>query len=453
MASQKKYDAGTFQSMQLALRNKLTGGNVKVGFTISTGESNYKSNRFGYWNLGAYLNGLQIKQGENLEVELQLTPDGWNKDDWGGDDPSYWGEEVSENQIPEEMYRPAIITINIQDNKPQKVNISSPNLAFLNPDSDSRPSQISKRVWDQALSGTKPTILVLLQPIWIKSGNFSNRPKEIQSPTLIVVHQTGGSTISGAIHSFTNRESKTSAHYIIDIDGQIVKMVMNSKCAWHAGRSNWGKQKDVNSFSIGIEIVHDDGEDGNTPFRDEQYKALINLIKQIQARYNIPKYKVVGHSDVAIPKMAPKETESREGEKIPVKKVVWEMHNCPGPNFDWKRLEEEGLGLIPESYLIYPFEEEDFPIKRDLPLKGNQIGLFNEVKRALEKIGYYIPPESVSGYNFEVAQAIHKFKRHFYAGSRRPQDRPWWEVVDGDVIDHYDYTIIMWVANYVEALL
>lgn len=363
MSQQKKYDVGTFQPILLALRNKLTGGNVKVEFTISVGGSNYKPNKLGDWNLGEYLRSLQGQQGG--KVELQLTPDGWNEENWGGDNPSSWGEKISESEIPNEMYRPATMTINMQDNKIQEVNISPPNLAFIYPGSKSRPSQIDESVWNQALSDTtKPAVLVLLQPIWIKAANFSDRPNNIQSPTLIVVHHTGGSRIGPTINTFTQKGG-ASAHYIIDTDGYVVKMVMNSKCAWHAdGKkgSYWEGRKNVNHFSIGIEIVHEDGPKTtmrNNPFTEEQYKALIDLIKKLQKKYRISQHRVVGHSDVQIPP----------------------SHNCPGPNFDWKKLENEGLGLIPRENLIYPFEE-DFPIRRN---QKSQKRLLNDVISALKK--------------------------------------------------------------------
>lgn len=438
MTQQKEYDVGTFQSILLAFRNKLTGDAVKVGFTISAEGSNYdyKTEKFGRWNLCKHLERLQGQQGGNMKVKLKLAPDKWDEKDWGGNDPSSWGEEIGKiskkdykGKVPEEMYHPATITINMQDNKPTEVNISPspPNLAFLNPNSKSRPSEISENVWRQALKDIKPSILVLLQPIWImaNTANFSDRPKKFQSPTLIVLHQTGGSTIGSAINTFINEKAKVSAHYVIDIDGQVVKMVMNSKCAWHADPAN--------DYSIGIEIVHNDGErvvkkgsknvkdPGYNPFTEEQYRALIDLIQKLQARYNIPVYKVIGHSDVQL------------------------AHNCPGPNFDWKRLEDRGLGLKVDQPEKINLNSNDFPIKQ-----GSSSELIEELKEDLRKIGYNISQEE-KGYGEETAVAVQKFKRHFLAGSRRPKDETWNNVTMGNSISLEVARMIKAVRGYVDA--
>lgn len=420
MVQQQRYDAGAIQPVWLlvALRNKLTGRNVKIRFAIKAeGSGSYETNQFGNWNLNQHLQSLQSQQSESAEMQFYFKPKNWDEA-WDGDDPSFWGESVPENQILEEMYRPATLIVNMHNNSPQSVSISnSGNLVILNPNLESRPDQISENVWNAALNSIRdagePRILIFLQPIWIKARKFSNRLGTIQSPTLIVVHHTGGELISSAIYHFTRENASSSIHYIIDKDGQIVKMVMNSKCAWHAdgkGGSHWGGSQRVNHFSIGIEIVHADGPDGNNPFTEEQYNALISLIQSLQERHNIPQHRVVGHSDVAVPP----------------------SHNCPGPNFDWRTLENAGLGLKVPFYEsnLNPY---DFPIERKSPSQ-----LIEELKEDLRGIGYYLPEES--GYGSETATAIERFKRHFLSGSRRPRDENgemtrWRNVINGDNVD------------------
>ncbi|MBS7634398.1 N-acetylmuramoyl-L-alanine amidase [Candidatus Bathyarchaeota archaeon] len=429
MVQQQKYDAGAIQPVQLlmALRNKLMG-KVKIGFTISVGGSNYRTN-LGNWNLGQYLQILQSQQGEsteNVEIQLQITPDGWSGA-WDGDDPSSWGESIPKDQkIPEEMYRPATLTVTIQNNSPQDASISgSKNLAILNPDYKKRPTDISKWAWDNAwVNVQNPRILVFLQPIWIKARFFINRPKEIQSPTLIVVHHTDGKSVYSDLNEFTKEDAKTSPHYIIDRDGEIIKMVTNNKSAQHAGASYFGGNG-VNSFSIGIEIVHEDGSKGDNPFTEEQYNALITLINNLRSRYEIPKHRVVGHDDVRIP-----------------------LKNCPGPNFDWIRLEEIRLGLIPDPYYISNLNPDAFPIERNTSSL-----LIEELKDDLRRIGYYLPKES--GYGSETATAIERFKKHFLAGSRRPKDEngvpsEWDSVISGDRVDFEVAKMIKAVRSYVD---
>lgn len=51
-------------------------------------------------------------------------------------------------------------------------------------------------------------------------------------------------------------ETELSAHYIVLEDGRIVQCVPEAKRAWHAGVSSWAGEEDINSCSIGIEIVN-----------------------------------------------------------------------------------------------------------------------------------------------------------------------------------------------------
>jgi N-acetylmuramoyl-L-alanine amidase len=86
---------------------------------------------------------------------------------------------------------------------------------------------------------------------------------------------------------------------MIDEDGTVTQLVDEDKRAWHAGRSSWRGITDVNSASIGIEMVNPGHEFGYRPFTDEQIEALLPLLADIVKRHNIPRANVVGHSDVA----------------------------------------------------------------------------------------------------------------------------------------------------------
>src|SRR3712207_681221 len=92
---------------------------------------------------------------------------------------------------------------------------------------------------------------------------------------------------ASAIQRLRDPEAKVSCHYLIAEDGQICRMVPEEKRAWHAGRSSWRGQEDVNSRSVGIEIVNPGHELGYRPFPDEQIDALIPLLSDIKQRYGI----------------------------------------------------------------------------------------------------------------------------------------------------------------------
>jgi len=128
------------------------------------------------------------------------------------------------------------------------------------------------------------------------SPNFDQRTLPV---SMLVLHYTGMPDAAGAIARLTDPEAKVSAHYLIAEDGQIVLMVDEVNRAWHAGKSQWRGITDVNSASIGIEIVNPGHEFGYRPFPEQQIDALVPLVAEIVQRYDIAPANVVGHSDVA----------------------------------------------------------------------------------------------------------------------------------------------------------
>jgi N-acetylmuramoyl-L-alanine amidase len=128
------------------------------------------------------------------------------------------------------------------------------------------------------------------------SPNFDERALPV---SMIVLHYTGMESGQAAIDRLRDPEAKVSAHYLVDEDGSILRLVDEDKRAWHAGRSHWRGIKDVNSASIGIEIVNPGHEHGYRPFPDAQMGSLIPLVAEIKQRHGITRGNVVGHSDVA----------------------------------------------------------------------------------------------------------------------------------------------------------
>jgi N-acetylmuramoyl-L-alanine amidase len=128
------------------------------------------------------------------------------------------------------------------------------------------------------------------------SPNFDERSLAV---SMIVLHYTGMRTADEAIARLRDPEAKVSAHYVIAEDGTILRLVDEAKRAWHAGKSHWRTIDDVNSASIGIEIVNPGHEFGYRPFPDEQIDALIPLMAEIKERYGITRGNIVGHSDIA----------------------------------------------------------------------------------------------------------------------------------------------------------
>ena len=128
------------------------------------------------------------------------------------------------------------------------------------------------------------------------SPNFDERTLPV---SMIVLHYTGMPDAEGALDRLTSPEAKVSCHYLVDEDGSIFRLVDEAKRAWHAGKSRWRGVTDVNSASVGIEIVNPGHEFGYRNFTDEQLAALIPLVSDIKERHGVGRGNVVGHSDVA----------------------------------------------------------------------------------------------------------------------------------------------------------
>lgn len=164
-----------------------------------------------------------------------------------------------------------------------------------------------------------------MKTIQTPSPNFDERSLPI---ALLVLHYTGMETGEAALSRMCDAEAKVSAHYMVEEDGRIFQLVAEDKRAWHAGLSEWQGETNINSNSIGIEIVnggHDwPNEDGSLPdFPDVQINAVIALSKDIMSRHG--DLKVLGHSDIA-----------------PARKID------PGESFPWQGLAAAGLDYWPD---------------------------------------------------------------------------------------------------------
>jgi N-acetylmuramoyl-L-alanine amidase len=152
------------------------------------------------------------------------------------------------------------------------------------------------------------------------SPNFGER-KDGRSPDMIILHYTGMPTAQGALDWLTRTESEVSCHYFVFEDGRIVQLVPEASRAWHAGRSAWKSETDINSASIGIEIANPGHPGGLPDFPAAQIAAVTRLCRDIIARRGIVPERVLAHSDVA-----------------PIRKID------PGERFPWADLATEGIG-------------------------------------------------------------------------------------------------------------
>jgi N-acetylmuramoyl-L-alanine amidase len=206
-------------------------------------------------------------------------------------------------------------------------------------------------------------------PIVHVSPNFGERrsgPVDI-----LLIHYTGMWTGEDALARLCDPSSKVSAHYLIEEDGRVFALVPEDKRAWHAGVSFWAGDSDVNSRSVGIELVNRGHDLGYHDFPPAQMAALADLAHGILARHPIPAYRVLGHSDVA-----------------PTRKVD------PGERFDWAWLAGQGIGLYPP---------EGVPKPKEKPDRARFLA-------RLARFGYGTGSDAPSG-----SAAVEAFRRHYHA--------------------------------------
>lgn len=210
------------------------------------------------------------------------------------------------------------------------------------------------------------------------SPNFGAR-REGMRPDCLILHYTGMETGMAAENWLCAPESEVSAHYLVHEDGRVVQMVRESDRAWHAGRASWKGLSDVNSFSIGIEIVNAGPLAGFPDFPDEQVTALAALCRDICARHPIPPERILAHSDVA------------PGRKID-----------PGERFPWAKLAAQGVGHHVEPV---PVQGGRFLSPGDC---GEPVEAFQSM---LSLYGYWL--EINGAFDEETRAAVEAFQRHF----------------------------------------
>ncbi|MCF8496653.1 MAG: N-acetylmuramoyl-L-alanine amidase, partial [Alphaproteobacteria bacterium] len=131
-----------------------------------------------------------------------------------------------------------------------------------------------------------------------RSPNFNDRAAGAR-PSLLILHYTGMPGAKEALDRLCDPASQVSAHYLIEENGRLHALVDPRRRAWHAGRSYWKGERDINSHSLGIEIVNPGHEFGYRPFPPAQINALVKLSKTLMKRHGIAPGGVLAHSDVA----------------------------------------------------------------------------------------------------------------------------------------------------------
>lgn len=187
----------------------------------------------------------------------------------------------------------------------------------------------------------------------------------------LILHYTDVPTAFDALTLMQDPAHEASAHYLVDTDGAVTQLVGEEMRAWHAGKSWWEGEEDINSRSIGIEIQNPGHSCGYVPFPSAQIAAVTALCRDIIARHRILPYHVLGHSDIA-----------------PARKTD------PGELFPWQTLAEAGVGLWPKPTDSDELDAEEMLHDRD------------DIKSLLWRYGYDA--------RLELSVLLAAFQRHYY---------------------------------------
>ena len=216
------------------------------------------------------------------------------------------------------------------------------------------------------------------------SPNFDLPKRNKKNIRYIIFHYTGMKNDGLAINKLINPKSKVSCHYYIDKNGKIIQMVPDLYIAWHAGKSQWKKDKSINKYSLGIEISNPGHIHGYKKFNYNQINSLIKLSKYLIKKYKIKQNNILGHSDVApLRKKDP-------GEKFPWKYLsknkvgIW--HSFKKNNNTKFRVDQNNLN---ESSFLKKLNKFGYPIKH-----SNK----NEMQKIIKSFQRRFRPELVNGY-------------------------------------------------------
>ena len=153
------------------------------------------------------------------------------------------------------------------------------------------------------------------------SPNYSKKRRLKKDIKFVIIHYTGMQSEIESLKRLKDPKYMVSCHYIISRTGKVTQMVREENIAWHAGKSKWKKYKNLNNFSIGIELVNKGHQFGYQNFSHRQIFSLTKLCKKIKKKYLIKKENFLGHSDIA-----------------PLRKID------PGEKFPWKKLSKLDIG-------------------------------------------------------------------------------------------------------------
>ncbi|WP_052691867.1 N-acetylmuramoyl-L-alanine amidase [Teredinibacter purpureus] len=164
---------------------------------------------------------------------------------------------------------------------------------------------------DELKSETMPTATPAITHTTGETSNFTIpvAPRDIR---YIIITDSETPSMRALKNMMVKPKAEASYHYIIGVDGTVEKMIEEHNIAWHAGRSQWNGEHDLNAVSIGIGLVHLSSADGDNWMRlasdhpavgphypHAQLDALTNLLGLLAKRYALAPENIITKQAIA----------------------------------------------------------------------------------------------------------------------------------------------------------
>ena len=213
-----------------------------------------------------------------------------------------------------------------------------------------------------------------------KSPSYNNR--KATHIKYIIIHYTALKDIEESINFLCDPSNKVSSHFIISKVGDIYNLVDLKQRAWHAGKSYWDGNIDINSLSIGIEL--DYFPVSKKKFSSKMINSLNKLLSSLIKKYKISSFNILGHSDIA-----------------PYRKID------PGSEFPWTK-------LILKKHLLEKVQQKKL-LKKSLIIKWlnkkNIKTKKNKILFMMSYLGYNIKPSIYNNKKYKIL--ISAYQMHY----------------------------------------
>ena len=193
--------------------------------------------------------------------------------------------------------------------------------------------------------------------------NYSSRKKN-KTVKYIILHYTGMKNLQSAYCRLISPLSDVSAHYLVSKEGKIYNLLCPRFKAWHAGKSQWKKDKNLNNSSIGIELENKGHDHGYTKFTSKQYGSLKELINFLKINYRLNDECILFHSDIS------PNRKKDPGEKFNLNKIgVYRFNKLKVNNKNLPLSKMLSLYGFSNEYIKIHYDDCIMAVKRSLKYK------------------------------------------------------------------------------------